>query len=126
MNKNLMLILVILGLTSCYAKDESYYRSHPKELQTAMNDCPLKKPQGLTCSQIEELGNRMHRLAYQLQSNPPGFGKVILAMQETVAKQELELKQGSSTPEFLANLEKNKRELAEMLAVVKWLESPES
>lgn len=126
MNKNLMLILVILGLTSCYAKDEAYYRSHPKELQQAMSACPLQKPQGMTCQQIEELGNRMNRLAYQLQSNPQGFGGRILALQETIAKQELELKTGQPTPELTTDIKQNKNELIDLLAVVKLFESPAS
>lgn len=126
MNKNLMLILVILGLTSCDTKDEAYYRTHPKELQKAISACPRQKPGALTCQQIAELGNRMNKLGYQLQSNPPGFGGKILALQETIATQEIEVKKDAANSELAKNLEQNKKELIELLAVVKWLESPAS
>ena len=126
MNKNLMLILVILGLTSCNTKDEAYYRTHPKELQTAINACPKQTPGAITCQQLAALGDRMNRLGYQLQSNPPGFGGKILALQETIAKQELEVIKDPDNTELAKNLEHNKKELIELLAVVKWLESPAS
>lgn len=126
MNKYLV-ILLILGLTSCIGtKDEQYYRSNPKELQNAMKSCPNKQPEGLTCEHIEQLSNRMNSLAYQLQYNPQGFGGKILALQEKIAKQQLELRKSGANPDIKDSLEQNKQDLADYLAVVKWLESPES
>jgi hypothetical protein len=117
--------LLTLGLVSCTTKNEQYYRSHPKELQQALKNCPAQQPQGLSCEQLQKLGERMNALAYQLQSSPQGFGSKIITLQENIAKQELELKQ-KPTPEVEASLAQKKYELAEYLAVVKWLESPES
>ena len=124
MNKYIVLALVTLGLASCGAKDEQYYRSHPKEIQQALDVCPVQKPNGISCDQLKKLGERMNNLAYQLQSNPQGFGSKILAMQEAVAKEELEIKEKTS-PELDASLAQKKYTLTEYLAVVKWLESPE-
>jgi hypothetical protein len=126
MNKYLVVILAVLGLASCTTKDEAYYRSNPKELQQAMKGCPQQTPEGVTCQQIEILGNRINNLAYQLQYNPQGFGHKILSLQQTIAGQEIELKTDKATPELKANLAQNKHDLVELLAVVKWLESPES
>lgn len=126
MNKYLV-VLIVLGLASCTAaKDEQYYRSHPKQLQEALKACPNQQPQGLTCPQIEELGGRLNNLAYQLQSNPQGFGHKILSLQETLAKQKSELKKNKTNTELKASVEQNKNKLADYLAIVKWLESPES
>lgn len=116
---------MILGLTSCYKKDESYYLAHPKELQQAFSACPHQKPSGMTCEKIEELAKKLNQLGYQLQSSPQGFGKTILTLQETIAKQEIELKTNSNNADLKAALLQNKRQLIEYLAAVKWLESPE-
>ncbi|EHL29112.1 hypothetical protein [Legionella drancourtii] len=126
MNKYLVAILVILGLTSCTKKDESYYQTHPNELQQAIKTCPQQKPQGLSCDELQTIAGHMNSLAYQLQSSPQGFGIKILALQETIAKQQQQLKTERSNAELQANIKQNKRDLAEYLAVVKWLESPVS
>lgn len=124
MNKCLVMALVAaIGLVSCSVKDEQYYFSHPKELQQALKSCPAQKPQGISCEKLKHIGERMNNLAYQLQSNPQGFGSKILALQETIAKQEMESKRA---PEINASLTQNKHDLASYLAIVKWLESPES
>ncbi len=106
-------------------KNEQYYLSKPKELQKALKACPNQAPQGLSCQQLEQIGDRMNRLAYQLQSNPQAFGNKILALQQTIAAQQLELKK-NRTKELQASLAQNQHDLVDFLAVVKWLESPES
>lgn len=126
MNKYLVMGLIILGLTACSKKDEQYYQTNPKELQKAMKACPNQQPQGLTCNQLEQLGARMNSLAYQLQYSPQGFGNKILAIQQSIAEQRLKLKTDSSNEALKASLKQNEHELADYLAVVKWLESPES
>jgi hypothetical protein len=126
MNKYLVVILIALGLNSCNGKKEPYYMSHPKELQKAMQACPNQQPQGLSCQQIEQISNRLNSLAYQLQSNPQGFGNKILAMQQTIAKQEVELKTNTANYELKMSLQQNQHDLIDFLVVVKLLESPES
>lgn len=125
MNKYIALALLSLGLASCGAKDEQYYRSHPKEIQKNLSACPSQQPEGLSCQQLQKLGERMNSLAYQLQSNPQGFGAKILALQESIAQEELQLKQNPG-PELKLAIKEHKHTLADYLAVVKWLESPES
>ncbi|KTC89997.1 hypothetical protein OQJ18_06060 [Fluoribacter dumoffii] len=126
MNKYLAVLLVISGLTSCSAKNEHYYKSHPNELQQAIKSCPKRQPQGMTCEQLEALANRMNQLAYQLQLSPQGFGKKIISLQETIAKQQVRLKTETTNENLQADLTQNKRDLADHLAVVRWFESPTS
>lgn len=126
MNKYLVLGLMILGLTSCNQKDEQYYRNNMKELQKAIKACPNQQPEGLTCAQLGELNGRLTGLAYQLQYSPQGFGNKILAIQQTIADQRIKLKTDSSNEELKKALKQNELDLADYLAVVKWLESPES
>ena len=121
-----MVILIALGLTSCNEKNEQYYMSNPKELQKAIKGCPNEQPQGLNCKDLEQLGDRMNSLAYQLQSNPQGFGNKILALQQTIANQQSELKKDDANKELKTSLQQNQHDLVDFLAVVKWLESPES
>lgn len=126
MNKCLAVSLIILGLTSCTKKDEHYYETHPNDLQQAIKSCPQQQPQGLTCEQLQTIAGHMNSLAYQLQSSPQGFGAKILALQETIAKQQQQLETDLSNADLQASVAQNKRDLAEHLAVVKWLESPAS
>ncbi|CAM2994098.1 secreted endonuclease [Legionella steigerwaltii] len=126
MNKYLTVLFVILGLTSCTAKNEHYYKSHPNELQQAIKSCPNRQPQGLTCEQLEALANRMNKLAYQLQLSPQGFGKKIMGLQTAIAQQQVQLKTVGTNENLQADLTQNKRDLADHLAVVRWFESPTS
>lgn len=123
MNKYLVMILIALGLVSCSEKNEQYYLKHPKELQQALKTCHDK---GQGCETIKQLAYRMNHLARELQYNPQGFGHKILSLQQTIATQELDINKNKAAPELMASLKQNKHELAECLAVVKWLESPES
>ena len=126
MNMYLVVILLAFGLTSCTVKDEQYYLNNPKELQHALKSCPNQQPQGLSCEKMQQIGDRLNSLGYQLQRNPPGFGNTILALQQTIAKKQLELKTNPANQELQSSLDKDNHELAELLAVVRWLESPES
>lgn len=126
MNKYLVLGLMILGLTSCNQKGESYYRNNIKELQKAIKACPNQQPEGMTCGQLGELNSRLTGLAYQLQYSPQGFGNKILAIQQSIADQKAKLKTDGSNEELKKALKQNELDLVDYLAVVKWLESPES
>lgn len=126
MNKSLAVLFIILGLTSCSAKNEHYYKAHPNELQQALKACPNKQPVGLTCEQLESLASRMNKLAYQLQLSPQSFGKKIMALQETIAKEQAQLKIDNNNTNLQANLTQNRHDLADHLAVVRWFESPMS
>lgn len=123
--KHVAVIAIILGLTACSVKNERYYLSHPQELQKALKVCPTRMSQELNCQQLEQIGNRMNRLAYQLQLNPQAFGNKILILQQVIANQRAELKK-SLDKELQVSLAQNEHDLVGYLAVVKWLESPES
>jgi len=126
MNKYWLVLLVMLGVTACKPKDERYYQTNPLELQKALKACPDKEPEGVSCLQIQVIARRLNALAYQLQINPQAFGGKILALQQTLAKQQEDYKKTGATQELKAEIERNRIELADLLAVVKWLESPES
>ena len=126
MNKCLLIMIIILGLTSCSKKNEHYYQMHPQELQQAIKSCPQKSPEGMTCIELQNIAERMNDLAYQLQQSPQGFGNKIIALQETIAKQQQQLKTESNSANLQASIAENEKILAEYLAVVKWLESPVS
>lgn len=126
MNKYLVMLLVIFGVVSCTVRNDQYYRSHPRELQAALKECANHQFQGTECEKLQQLGQRMSYLAYQLQSSPQGFGAIILSLQEKIAQQESAAASNKLTAEEKQSLTENKERLVEYLAVVKWLESPES
>lgn len=126
MNKYLLTLLITAGLASCSVKNEYYYQTHPDVLQQALKACPETQPQGLTCEQMNTLADRMNKLAYQLQMSPQGFGQKIIALQESIAKEEIQLKTEPNNEHLQASLTQKKRDLADHIVVVKWFESPTS
>jgi hypothetical protein len=114
-----------LLLAACSSQNENYFQTHPLALQNALQQCPEKHPSQLSCEKLESIGKTINELAYQLQVSPQGFGKKILALQETMARQkaDLALKKNES---LQASYDENALLLSQYLAVVKWLESPES
>ncbi|MGL5741075.1 MAG: hypothetical protein ACRCXC_00240 [Legionella sp.] len=126
MNKCMVVLLLMLGLTSCSAKNEQFYMVHPNELQQAISACPENQPQGITCQQLDVLAKRLNKLAYQLHLSPQGFGQKIMALQETIAKQHGQFKTERDNANLKESLIQNKRDLADHLAVVRWFESPTS
>ncbi len=125
MMKFILLAVMSIWVVACSAHDEQYYRLHPVTLQQALKQCPEQQPGNLSCQQLKDIAKKMNVLAYQLRMNPQGFGKQILALQETVAKQKKSLQQNPNQPDVKAVLDKNTQQLKERLAIVKWLESPE-
>ena len=126
MSKYVILVIASLWMAAVAAHNERYYSLHPIALQKAIKQCPEKHPATVSCEELNTVALRVNQLAYQLRSDPQGYGKKILALQETIAKQEAMLKNDPNRPELRASLDEHKRDLRESLAVVKWLESPES
>lgn len=127
MEKYLLLICTSFSLVACASqKNEAYYRQHPQLLQQAVQGCPGKQPAQLSCEQLVQISQGVNELAYQLQINPQAFGKSILQLQETLGQQQAALRNNPDQAELKIEIEKNKQKLAERLAIVKWLESPES
>lgn len=117
----LPLFLVTLSLSGCSPHDAQYYREHPKALQEAIAGCPAKAPQLVDCDELHQIAIQVNDYVYELRMSPQGYGKTILSLQETIAKQ----KSAHQAPTTTL-LDKNKQELRERLAIVDWLESPAS
>lgn len=122
MIKYVFLFCAAMCLAACTAQDEHYYRTNPQDLDKAIKSCPAQPPPQLSCEQLAAIASSVNALAYQLQVNPQGFGKQILSLQEALAKQEAQPPQSKLSAAII----KNKQQLDEYLAVVRWLESPGS
>lgn len=117
----LLLLSVSMSLTGCGPRDARYYREHPKALQEAIAQCPARAPALVDCEALHQIAIQVNEYVYELRMSPQEFGKTILSLQETIAKQ------ASSDPADLKPiLDKNKQALRERLAIVNWLESPAS
>ncbi len=120
----ILLLAPLFPNTAALAHDLDYYRLHPVDLQQALDQCPGKHPAGISCEQLDECATRANELVSELHHSPQGFGKKILALQESVAAVVAELKSQPHRTRLKASLEKDKMQLRERLAIVKWLESP--
>lgn len=112
-------LLVIISLSGCSKHDADYYRLHPKKLQEALKNCPSKAPAGMSCTELKTIAEHTSQLVYELQMNPQAFGLKIITLQQTLAT---ESAKGPSDNSGIAL----KRDLQERLAIIQWLESPES
>jgi hypothetical protein len=124
--KFVILAMMSLWVVACSAHDENYYRMHPNVLHNEIKKCPDEQPQSLSCEQLTAVAAQMNELAYQLRSNPQLFGQQIMTLQTMLVAQEKSLQQNREQPELTVEINKNRQILNERLAVVKWLESPES
>jgi hypothetical protein len=106
---NLWVGAILLSCTTqSFATNTAYYYLlHHEALQKAMAQCPKFSPKNISCDELKNISLRANALAYELREDPQAFGNKILKLQ-----------QDASTTE-------NKVQLAERLAIVKWLESPE-
>lgn len=123
------LIVVIcypLLLSSCNAENEHYYRVHPEQLQKSVTQCEQQKSNSKKCQQLRMLAIEINQLAYALQRNPQAFGQDILKIQQKLAHLEQQQKKDQKSKEITLQIKQNKRLLSKYLAVVRWLESPES
>ncbi|WP_165481087.1 hypothetical protein [Legionella impletisoli] len=125
MLRNVFLILLSFWVVACSAHDKHYFATHPHALQQALNKCPEDSPNLVSCRELETMANRINEYALDLRSNPQGFGKEILALQEEIAQQESILRQSQNHSDLKQALQMNKSDLEQRLAVVRWLESPE-
>ena len=125
MIKYIILLVMPLIASSCSAAhDEHFYSLHPSELQKVIEQCPDQHPAGVTCEQLSHCARRANVLVSELQYDTQGFGQKILVLQETLATLEASLKTTPNQTQLTSSIEKNKTELTERLAIVKWLESP--
>ena len=125
MIKYIMLITASLWVTICMADDEQYYKVHPHVLEQALKACPKPPSTHMSCEQLATIASQVNVSADQLRSDPQGYGKKILSLQEAIAKQESILRTTPLKTDLQSSLNENKRILQARLAIVKWLESPE-
>lgn len=124
--KRFSLLLILLAtLSACQIHDEQYYLLHPKEIKQALSNCSSNNLKHVSCQQLEVLAEKTRRLIYELRLSPQGFGKSILKLQEKIASLKRELHKPPNQPNLKKSLEKNKLDLKQRLAIVRWLESPE-
>lgn len=114
----------LFALSACSPQNEKSYLATPKALQEAMKNCPENPPKNVTCEQINEMATRINQLVYKLQVDQQGFGKDILALQQTITMERHSLQKNPTEATLQKNLKQNERQLQEHLAVVRWLESP--
>ncbi len=119
----LLLFCAWLNLTACSTQDQSYFSVHPKALQEAISRCPDEAPKQVSCDELHQLALTVNAYVYELRMSPQDYGQKILALQETIARQQQALKTHADVQTALL---KNQAELRERLAIVNWLEAPES
>ncbi len=118
-----LILFILLFLTACSERDNDYYFRNPHKLKQAISACPQQKPKKLTCDELTAVEIKFQTLANELRQNPQKFGLKILALQEKIAKKELSL-QKKNDQKMSENLKKDKKTLAEWIAVVSYYESP--
>ncbi|MCX7114929.1 MAG: hypothetical protein NTW08_03325 [Gammaproteobacteria bacterium] len=109
--------LLIAVLVGCVTHDDAYYQTHPKAVFEALQHCvsgDIAKPQD--CQQIEKIASVFRGWMNEIQSNSQAFGQKIIKIQQYCGQVSLSKEKK----------EKCHQELEMRLAVVKWLESPES
>ena len=84
----IILCFLTIWVTACSAKDDNYYISHPKALQSALDNCPAVSPRLVECHELEQIATRMNTYAFAIQTNPKAFGVNILNLQEEIANQQ--------------------------------------
>ena len=110
--------IIALLLVGCELRDKHYFQVHPEALKQAMERCPEISPSRISCEALGKIAEEINKLAYALQKNPPEFGQSIMALQN-----ELAALTEKDDPLKIASL---KEQLSMRLALVAWLESPES
>lgn len=131
--RSLGVAALLFAITSCgSASDSAYYQMHPGKIAAALQQCQRQNPEQASCQRLQALQREMMGLAYELQASPQAFGTKILQTQQLIQEIKAKLTQAreakdkplvtSLSSELKVQQTKNKQ----YLAVVRWLESPES
>lgn len=124
MIKFILLISLPLLAGVSHANTETYYKVNLNKLQQELSLCPERHPRNVTCEQLAQYARQVNNLADELRSSPQDFGKKILSLQQSQANILAALKQDPDQPDLKQSIHYTKKQLAERIAVVKWLESP--
>lgn len=117
MLKRWLIMIGIIGLVSCHnEKDMAYYKTHPKVLRDEVRMCAGNITEH--CRNLYAIAEKLDMLMIELQRSPEAFGQRIMSIQMDL----------THAKEMRANalINQYKEHLAMRLAVVRWLESPES
>lgn len=121
-----MVLCVSVDANACISHDQGYFKTHPKALQEALTQCPDKAPKLVQCDELQKIAVKINDLVNELRMSPQGYGQTLLNLQEKIATQMASLPEASEKSELKDSLDKDNQELQERMAVVNWLESPES
>lgn len=123
----LVLACLSFFLVGCTTnKDDDYYFKNPPALEAALKDCPAIHPEHISCEKLAQIAVTLNRMGRELQKNPQNYGRKILSLQETIASQKVQLSNALDKSALETSIKDNEEQLAQHLAIVKWLESPES
>lgn len=120
-----LMLMIFLPLSACQAKNEQYYRLHPDELQQALQQCMASEQSRNRCDSLWAIERDVRQLEFELKSNPQGFGQKIIRFQVRQVSLEKELQSHENKQKRL-ELNEISDQLEQYLAIVRWLESPES
>ncbi len=115
----IFIVGLILIISGCTPHNENYYRMHLKALQEALSLCPEKSPADISCAKLNALGKEINGLVYELQRSPQQFGSTIITLQNKLAEQKINAVD-------LESVAITEEQLKQRLAIIRWLESPES
>lgn len=124
MIKYILLITLPLLASVGNADTETYYKEHLNKLQRDISQCPERHPQHVTCDQLTQYALDANKLADELRNSPQDFGKKILSLQESQANILAALKNDPDQSDLKQSIHQTNKQIAERIAVVKWLESP--
>lgn len=113
----LVSILSLCLIGGCTSHQAAYYRHHPQAVFKALQACASGKQHlDPSCQDLESMAQVLRKWVSEVQSNPQSFGQEIIQTQIRCAAV------------TLSEAEKMRchHDLEMRLAVVKWLESPES
>ena len=97
---------------------------HPQELYKAVNKCRKLQENSKFCSELTIEYDNVKALANELHYDPQAFGKKIITEQGIIAKQQVNLDLAPNQ-EIKETIKQRKRNVAHLLAIVGWLETPE-
>lgn len=86
MRKCYFILLSCLFLLSCNNQSTyDYLMLHPSELEKAYSACQVKDSP--SCENIKRAAHDMGEFTYELATHPEQFGKNIMALQQSMSKQ---------------------------------------
>ena len=121
-----LFLCVSFDAIACTKHDGAYYKINPKALQEAIKQCPNKAPKLVSCDELQNIAIKTNELVYELRISPQAYGQTILNLQEIIANQASRLLKDEHQADLKESFDKNNQILKERLAIVNWLESPES